>query len=102
MRKFPDVYTAICGILQPHMRHYPEIRNFFHTVIQCYSCVTMRKIAGAHASTCVFLHYSSYGAIPLLRSKYASICEKIKVYMRHFAEFQGFAVVEEYLFLLFM
>ena len=62
----------------------------------------MPKIAGAQASTCGFLHCSLYGAIPLLQCKYASISGKIIVYMRYYADFQGFAVVVEYLFLIVM
>ena len=54
MRKVPDAYTALCGILLPLLRNYAEISNFLHTVIWCHLCVTMRKIAGAYASTCVF------------------------------------------------
>ena len=88
--KFPDAYTALLGILIPHMRHYAEISNFFHSVIQCYLYVTMLKIAGAHASTCGFPYFSFYGALPLLQSKYASICGKIKAHIRYCAAFQGF------------
>ena len=90
IRKFPDAYTALCGILLPHMRHYAEISNFLHTVIQCYIYVTMRKIAGAHASTRGFPHYSIYGAKPLLWSRDASLCVKIKTHIRFCADFQGF------------
>ena len=89
IRKFPDAYTPLCGIVLPLIRHYAEISNFPHTVIQCYLYDTMRKIAGAHASTCGFSHYSLYGAIPLLQSRDASICGKIKTHMP-FADFQGF------------
>ena len=88
--KFPDTYTALCGTFLPHMGHYTEISNFFHTVIQCYLYVTMRKIAGGHASTCGFPHYSLYDAIPLLQSKYAFLCGKIKANIRYCADFQGF------------
>ena len=90
IRQFPDAYTALCGILLPLMRHYAEISNFLHTVIQCCLYVTMRKIADAHASTCVFLQYSLYGAIPLLQSRDASICGKTKTHTRYYADFRGF------------
>ena len=89
IRKFPDAYTALCGILLPHMRHYAEISNFLHAVIQYSLYVTMRKIAGAHASTCGFPHYSLYGSIPLLQSRNASTCGK-KTHKRYCVEFQGF------------
>ena len=102
IRKFPDPYTALCGILLPLMWHYAEISNSLHTVIQCYLYVTMRKIADAQASTCVFPHYSLYGAIPLLSSRDASICRKIKTHMRHHAEFQGFCCTCRILVLLVM
>ena len=102
MRKIPDAYNAICGILLPLMRHYTETHKLLHTVIQSYLNVPMRKIAGAHASTYGFPHYSLYGAIPLLQSNYASMRGKIKEYTRYCADFQGFAVVVQYLFLLVM
>ena len=98
MRKFPDVYTALCGILLPLIRYYAEINNFLHAVIWCYLYVTMRKIAGAHTPTCGFPRYLSCGAIPLLQSKCASICGRIKMHMIS----RVFAVVVEYLFLLVM
>ena len=33
MRKIPHAYTATCGILLPHMRHYAVIHHFSHTVL---------------------------------------------------------------------
>ena len=90
MRNFPDVNTALCGILLPLIRHYAEISNFLHTVIWCHLCVTMRKIAGAYAATCVFPHYSLYGAIPLLWSRDALLCGIMRAHIHYCAFFQGF------------
>ena len=90
IRKFPDAYTPLCGIVLPLIRHCGEISIFSHRVIQCYLYDTMRKIAGAHASTCGFSHYSLYGAIPLLQSRDASICGKIKTHLLYYADFQSF------------
>ena len=42
MREIPDAYTAICGILLPHMRLYAEIRKLLQAVIQFYLYVNIR------------------------------------------------------------
>ena len=77
MRKIPDAYTAISEIVLPYMRNYAEIHIFFSHSAMIYLNVTMRKIAGAYASTCGFPQYSSYGAILLFQDNYTFLCGKI-------------------------
>ena len=100
--KFPDTCTALCGTLLPHMRHYAKINNYFHTVIQCYLYVTIRKIAGdmrQHAVFHIILYTALYHCCNVNMRFYAEKEKRIYVIVRIS---RVFAVVVEYLFLLVM